>query len=184
MIDPVTSRYANALFSLAMGRGVLDAVSADVERLAREVGAPGVGDFYFDARVSIDARRLKIASVTQSMHELTKNFVNLLFDKRREEVLRNLSAAFHQRALDERGAAEGIVESARALGAGEIASLATAFGAELGKRVTLENKVTDDVLGGVRVIVGSQMIDRSLRGRLDGLKKKLGTAALPSLSEQ
>ena len=69
------------------------------------------------------------------------------------------------------------------LGAGEIASLATALGARLGKTVTLENRVADHVLGGVRVIVGSQMVDHSLRGRLDGMKKKLGSAALPSFSE-
>jgi F-type H+-transporting ATPase subunit delta len=117
------------------------------------------------------------------MNELTRNFVGLIFDKRREEVLRDLGEAFHRRLLDEQGAAEGYVESARPMGAGEIAELATAMGARLGKRVTLENRIVPDMIGGVRVIVDSKMIDFSLLGRLEGLRKKMLDAPLPALQE-
>ena len=176
MQDPVTNRYADALFGLAKSQGVLDAVSANVETLAREMSSTS-SDFYFDARVSIEARREKLRSTTTSMHGLTQNFVNLLFDKRREEVLRDLGTAFHRRALDERHAAEGVVESARLLGAAEISRVATAVGARLGKSVSLENRVTEEVLGGVRVTVlddegeiphHERVDDRGLRLRSKG----------------
>jgi F-type H+-transporting ATPase subunit delta len=183
MLDPVTSRYAEALFGLAKKDGTLDSVTADVGRLTRELSSPAVRGFFFDARVSVEERRQKLRVVTSSMHQLTRNFIDLLFDKRREEVLLGLGEAFHRQALDERNAAEGVVESARPIDATEIARLATALGAQLGKTVTLENRVTPDVLGGVRVIVGSQMVDHSLRGRLGGLAKQLQNAALPSMAE-
>ncbi len=180
MLDPVTTRYVEALFNLATREGVLDRVERDVEKLAGELTAPGVGEFYFDARLSQDARRLKIDSLLTSAHQLTKNFVHLLFDKRREDVLRNLGAAFHARALAERNTAEGVVESARPLGAGEIAQLAETLGRKLGKSVTLKNEIDPGLVGGVRVIVESKMLDRSVRGRLDGLRKKMEEAPLPS----
>ena len=183
MLDPVTNRYAEALFRLAKKQGALDAVRSDVERLARELASPSFGDFFFDAHVPLETRRQKIESYTVSMHELTRNFVGLLFEKRREEVLRDIGAAFHRRVLLDRGAAEGLVESARSLGAGEIAGLATALGAKLGKTVTLANRVVPELVGGVRVIVDSKMVDYSLRGRLDGLEKCLNAAPLPSLTE-
>ncbi|HED65740.1 MAG TPA: ATP synthase F1 subunit delta [Planctomycetes bacterium] len=183
MLDPVTHRYAEALFCLARDEGVFDAVRADVERLGREVNADGVGDFFFDARVSIETRREKMHALTKTMHPFVQNFVNLLFDKRREEVLRGLAEAFKAMALEEAGAAEGVVESARPLGAAEIAELEAGLGKKLGKRLSLENRIRPELLGGVRVIVGSKMVDHSLLGRLDGLKKGLLNAPLPSLAE-
>ena len=183
MIDPVTSRYAEALFGLAKKRGALDAVCADVERLAGQLAAPGAAELYFDARVPVEKRREGLVALAASMHELTRNFVALVVDKRREEVLTGLGAAFRRRLLEDKGAAEGVVESARPLGEPEIARLAASLSKHLAKDVTLTNEVNPAVVGGVRVIVGSQMIDGSIRGRLDGLKKRMAVAALPSLTE-
>ena len=61
MLDPVTVRYAEALFRLAKSKGELDGVSKDVERFAGELARPGVAEFVFDARVSLETRREKIA---------------------------------------------------------------------------------------------------------------------------
>lgn len=183
MQDPVTTRYTEALFGLARASSSLDSVEGDVRRLAAELDAPDTAAFFFDARISIETRREKIEPLLAGMHELTRNFVHLLFDKRREEVLRELGAAFHRRMLQERGAAEGVVESAHALQGGEVQRLETAMGALLKKQVTLENRVTAELLGGVRVIVENRMIDNSLKGRLEGLKKRMLEAPLPSIQE-
>ena len=85
MLDPVTNRYAEALFSLAVREGVMGEVRSDVERLGRECSHPGVAEFFCDARVSLETRREKAAALTGSMHTLVQNFVNLLFDKHRED---------------------------------------------------------------------------------------------------
>lgn len=183
MLDPVTIRYTDAIFHLAKSEGVLDAVRVDVEKMSAELAAPGVADFFFDATVPIDERREKFESILGGMHQLSRNFVHLLFDKRREDVLRNLGEAFHRCLLDEENTAEGIVESARPLGSGEIAELAVSLGARLGKRVTLENRIVDGMIGGVRVIVENRMIDFSLQGRMDGLRKRLLEVPLPSPQE-
>jgi len=183
MLDPVAHRYAEALFSLAKKRGVLADVQRDVERIATEFSHPNVASYLLDARVPSGERRKRLDPVLTGMHELTRNFVGLVFDKRRESLLRSFGDAFHARVLDERGAAEGVVESARALDGAEIDRLARSVGAKLGKTVSLQNKVTPDLLGGVRVIVGSRMVDHSLSGRLGGLKKRMLDAPLPSLAE-
>jgi len=183
MLDPVTNRYAEALFNLAKRDGVLDAIRRDVESLTRTIEDPTARASLLDARIAIDKRRTMAESLVTGMQDLVRSFVLLLFDKRREQVLTGLGAAFHQRALDERGAAEGVVESARALGASEIAQLAQAFGRRLGKEISLENRVVPDLLGGVRVIVESKMIDHSILGRLEGLRKTMLKAPLPNLQE-
>ena len=178
-VGPVTARYAEALFNLAKREGVLDQVERDVERIAAEFATPGVGSFFLDARVSVEARRQKMGSLLQGMHPLTQNFVGLLFDKRREEVLQTLGEAFRSRALAERNTVEGVVQTARPLGASEVSGLAGSLGTSLGKTVVLENEIRPELIGGARVIVQSRMLDRSVAGRLEGLRKRMENAPLP-----
>ena len=56
----------------------------------------------------------------------------------------------------------------------------TRLGGELGKTVRLSQRVAPDLLGGVRVFVGSRMIDGSAVGRLEGLRRQLLDAPLPT----
>src|SRR5437867_1607733 len=101
MIDPVTSRYAEALFGLARARGALEAVRADVARLAGELREGGRLAFVFDERLPLETRKKRVAEPLSGSHPFTQNFVGLVLDKRRVEVLRHLGAAFHRRDLDE-----------------------------------------------------------------------------------
>jgi len=183
MIGPVASRYAEALFRLAKTRGVLEAVRADVERLAVAARADGPLARVFDERLALDSRRALARQETASANPLVQDFVELLFDKRRIEVLRELGQAFHRRLLEERGAAEGVVESARPLGEEDLVALARALGPRLGKTLTFTNRTVPELMGGVRVLVGSSMIDASVRGRLEGLRKDLMAAPLPERSD-
>ena len=98
--------------------------------------------------------------------------------KRREQVLSGLGAAWRRRSLSERGAVEGIVQSARELGSGEVAELALALGRTLGKDVQLENQVVPDLVGGVRVFVDNRMLDCSVQGRLASLRQRMLSAPL------
>jgi len=183
MFDPVTSRYTDALFGLARSRGVLADVQNDVARLAAELESPGVGSFFFNERIPVEERRSRIQPLVRDMHPLVGNFVNLLFDKRREEVLRDLGPAFRRRVLEESGAAEGVVETARPIDAAEIDRLAGAVGKRLGLTVTLQNHVRPELMGGLRVVVGSRMLDSSYSGRLESLRKRMLDAPLPTSSE-
>ena len=178
MIDPVTTRYAEALFNVARSGGALDTVERDIERIAQGVDGPR-GAPLFDARLPLVARKAAAEALLTGSHELVRRFVELLFAKRREEVLRQLGLAFRRRWLQERNASEGVVESARPLGAAELGELARAMGARLSREVTLSNKIVPELLGGVRVTVENRMLDASLRGRLEGLAKRLYEAPMP-----
>ncbi len=179
MLDPVTVRWCGALFNIARRAGVLDQVSSDIERLGAELRSPAVRSFLFGGEAERGEKMAKLASLTGSFHQLTRNFVQLLFDRRRLEVLRGVAVAFRQRRLEESGVIEGIVESAHVLNAAEKDQLASMLGARLGKRVRLENRINPELVAGVRVFAGSHMIDRSVQGRMQGLRRKLLDAPLP-----
>ena len=168
----VTARYAGALFELARDKGALAQVQADVDRLTRE---PGLGAL-FDARVNEADRRKRIDALASKSSPLFSNFLKLLADKRRLEVLRDLPDAFRGCALADRGAVEGFVESPRPLGQGELAELQVSVKATLGKDVLLEQRINPDLIAGVRVFVDNRLIDQSASGRLEGLERRLRTA--------
>ena len=53
-------------------------------------------------------------------------------------------------------------------------------GEGVGKEVILTSRVNEELMAGVRVFVGSNMIDQSVQGRLEDLRKQLEAAPLPA----
>jgi len=176
--DPVTTRWTEALFTLAQRAGVVDEVGRDMQRLGEEVSGAGVRDFLLGGQVSRADKAAKLEGVLTSFHPFSRDFVRLCFDRRREEVLLSVSEAFRQRNLAERGVVEGVVECARPLDAAELSDLAADLGRRLGKEVSLRAQSNPELVGGVRVIVGASMIDQTVQGRLEGLRHRLQAARL------
>ena len=178
--DAVTTRYVEALYGLGLRTGTLDTIQGDVERLASTLDRPGVINLVLHPAKDRATRRSFLDESLTGASDTVRNFIDLLFDKRRESVLRNFGGAFRQRMLEASGVVEGVVTSARPLGAGELAELTVSLGASLGKEVRLSNEIDASLIAGVRVIVGSQMIDCSVAGRFDGIKRRMMDATLPS----
>jgi F-type H+-transporting ATPase subunit delta len=178
-LDPVTLRYSGALYNLAQRKGALPAVARDVDRLGRELAAPSLARMLENPRADKETKRKSLAPLIGDMHVLTQNCVNLLLDKGREAVLRKLALAFRRRELEERGAVQGIVESTRPLDHSDVQRLSEAIGARLGKQLLLENVIVPELIGGARVIAANRMVDMSVQGRLEGLRRKLMDASLP-----
>lgn len=175
----VTARWADALYNVAARAKAVDAVHQDTARLSNAVARPAVAAFFFGGGVSEAQRRAKLGGLLESLHPLTQKFVRLLFDRRRQEVLRGIGAAFHRRVLDARGEVEGTVESAHPLPEADVVAVAKKVGSMIGKGVKLRASVNPELIGGVRVLVGARMLDASLQGRLVGLRRRLMNAPLP-----
>ncbi|MEZ6016996.1 MAG: ATP synthase F1 subunit delta [Planctomycetota bacterium] len=176
----VTARWADALYNVAARANAIDEVRQDTVRLSVEVARPAVAAFFFGGGVSETRRKEKLGALLDSLHPLTRNFVRLLFDRRRQAVLQGIGAAFHRRVLEARGEVEGTLESAHPLPEAEVEAVAAKVGTLLGKGVRLRPVVNPELVAGVRVLVGARMLDASVQGRLAGLRHKLMTAPLPA----
>jgi len=177
--DAVTARYVEALFGLGVKSANLDTIKSDVDRLAASLARPGVLQLVLHPAKPRAIRRAAVEEGLAGASDVTRNFVDLLFDKRREGVLAGFGEAFRQRLLQASGVVEGVVSSARPLGSGELAELTVSLGSRLGKEVRLKNEIDPSLVAGIRVIVDSRMIDCSVSGRLIGIKRRMMNAALP-----
>lgn len=181
-VDAVTTRYTDAFFDLAVESGKLDEVKADVELLREAFAEPEVSAFLVNPRVSRSKKEAALAGFLEGLTPLTRNLVRLTLDRGREAVLLALPIAFRKRLLARRGATEGVVESARPLEDTEIARIAAVVGRELGKEVHLVNRVDPDLIGGVRVLCDFRLLDLSVRGRLQGMRRRLMQVRVPATS--
>ncbi|MCY2961785.1 MAG: F0F1 ATP synthase subunit delta [Planctomycetota bacterium] len=179
IVDAVTARWAGALYGLAAKQGVLSTVVADVERLGVEFARPEVRRVLQNPRIDAATRRGAVAACLRGAHVLTQNFVGLALDRGREEVLVGLSAAFRRRILLDAGQVEGFVETARPIDPADLARVASDFGRLLGQKLILKNRVVPELIGGARVIAGNRMLDGSVSGRLEGLRRRLQEVQLP-----
>lgn len=179
IIDPVTTRWAEALFEIAKKDGLLDEIQKDTARLSREVEPATVSAFFFGSSVSQSDRLQKMEPLIKELHPKTQNFVKLLFERRRQEVLKGIGEAFKKKVYAETGRIEGTVETPRELASDDMRALEASIGKRLGKTVVLSQTTKPELIGGVRVIVGARLFDASIKGRLEAMRERLLASPLP-----
>ena len=168
----LAGRYATALFQLARDERKLDAVGAgldglrdalrDSEDLRRLITSP---------LVSRDEALKAVRATAESMKldPITSNFLGVLAQNRRLGQLPAVIRAFNLLAAAHRGETTAEVTSARPLNDDQIAAIKTNLKGRIGRDVNVELSVDPAILGGLVVKVGSQMIDGSIRTKLNNL---------------
>lgn len=172
-IAGIAQRYATAIFELSRDDGSLDRVAADFAALKTLLAqSADLKRLVRSPLFSRDdqARAMKLVLDRAGASSLCSNFVLLLARKRRLFALSGIIRAFEGLLAKHRGEIEAEVTSARALSPAETAALETALNAKLGRRPRLSTHVDPRLLGGLKVKLGSRMIDTSLRTKLDGLR--------------
>lgn len=168
----LSGRYAVALFDLARDSNSLDTVAASLASLKAAIAESA--DFrglINNPVLSRDAAGKTIAAVAASMgtDALTKNFLGVLAQNRRLSQLPAIIRAYETLLSNHKGEVRAEVTSAHPLDAGQITALQQNLRTRVGREVALDAKVDPAILGGLVVKIGSQMIDSSIRTRLNSL---------------
>ena len=100
---------------------------------------------------------------------ITTNFLSVLATNRRLNQLPQIIRAFRTLAARHRGEAAAEVTSAHPLTDEQVGELKQQLRARMGRDVSVDLSVDPDLLGGLVVRIGSQMIDSSIRTRLNTL---------------
>jgi F-type H+-transporting ATPase subunit delta len=168
----LAGRYATALFGLARDEKQIDAVTRSLESL--EAALSDSTDFRALVTSPLisrgdAARAVRALTPTLGVDPITANFLGVLADNGRLGQLKSMIKIFRQLAAKDRGETTAEVTSARPLDDDQVASLKANLKARLGRDVAIEAKVDPEILGGIIVRLGSQMIDSSIRTKLNTL---------------
>jgi F-type H+-transporting ATPase subunit delta len=171
----VLRRYAVALLELASKAGAVDRVQRDLSALAETIASQeGLAEHLASPRVTrAQKAKLLSAALGAGKRDLVRSTVLLLVDKGRAGLVPELASVFDEAAREASGQAVAQVTSAVPLDAELRGRLIERLCAVSGRKITVEERVDAELLGGLRVLIGSRMIDGSVKRRLDELRVRL-----------
>ena len=180
MSAAVASRYARALVDVIFDPKVQSITSeqALVELKSFKAmldSSSDLGSILLSPAVAPARKRAVIARFAEMLPlaKIIRNFLYVIIDHRRTAMLGTILEAI-QTQLDERmGIARAEISSALTLGDSDKVRIQESLERRTGKKVHGNFTVNPDLIGGVMVRVGSTIYDGSVRGTLDGLRKKL-----------
>ncbi|MDB5100795.1 MAG: synthase subcomplex delta subunit [Cyanobacteria bacterium RYN_339] len=173
----IADRYADAIFQAALPQGAdtlqtIDGNLADVAAMFKDNA-----DLARLWKHPVVKRADKQALVRQlfggKIHPLALNLLLLLVDKKRGVIFGQVQQAFRTRYNALRQRATIKVTSALPLDAAQVESLRHEFATKLSKEVQVDTAVDPALIGGVVVQIEDQVIDGSIRGRLEALRMSL-----------
>ena len=175
----VAARYAQALFDLAKDQGAVAAVEADL-RSFKSMHAESADLRLLLASPAFGAedkgKGLDAVAAKAGFTPLTRKFIGLMAANRRATALPAAITAFEALAAAARGAVAAEVTTAVALTAAQQKGLQAALRQALGKDPEITTRVDPQILGGLKVRVGSRLYDASVRSKLDSLRFALKRA--------
>jgi F-type H+-transporting ATPase subunit delta len=168
----LAGRYATALFELARDERQLDTVGASLLTVRDGLrDSPELRELTTSPLVGRDEAlgAVRAAATAMRVDPITANFLGVLAQNRRLGQLGNVIRFFGLLAAQHRGETTAEVTSAHPLDDDQVAALKANLKSRLGRDVAVDLTVDPTILGGLVVKVGSQMIDGSIRTKLNTL---------------
>lgn len=158
--------YAEALFRVAR-TGNLAAWSDLVSEMAAVAALPDVMAFAGNPKLA-DRQIVEtfLSLLKSNVPGEAKNFVGMLVENGRLTLLPEIGAQFHALENAAQGAADAEITSAFELTDAQVKDLVAALEKKLGRKLNPSVKVDGALIGGVRVAVGDEMLDISVRAKL------------------
>jgi len=169
------STYAEALFGAAREKDELERVLDDLREFCRALReSEELALFFYGEQIPEREKRRAIEALTEGMSPLTTNFLKVLCDNRREEILEDVLRRYEEMVEDHLGRIEVEVVTATEL-SGEMQErirerIARVLG---GREVILRTSVDPEILGGAVFRFKDRLVDSSIRGRLEGLREAM-----------
>ncbi len=115
-----------------------------------------------------------ISGVAKSkLPDAAKNFLRAVIDNGRISVLPEIASQFRALKNAQGGSSDATVYSAFALDAGALGDLLATLEKRFGKKLNLTVELQPELIGGVRVVVGDEVLDTSVKARLEQMKAAL-----------
>ena len=172
----LAGRYASALFDLARDQKQIDAVSRSLDTLNQALADSREFDqLVVSPLVDRDDAGRAFAAVAAELNldPITTNFLGVLARNGRKGQLRQVIRLFRQLSAEHRGETTAEVVTAHPLSDDQIAALKAQLRTRAGRDVAIDARTDPQILGGLIVKLGSQMIDASLKTKLNRLAQAM-----------
>jgi F-type H+-transporting ATPase subunit delta len=169
------STYAQALFGATREREELEETLENLKEFVDALHeSEELRSFFYGVQIPEGQKRRAIDALTEEMTSSTTNFLKVLVDNGRTEILEEVLPRYEDLVTEYQGKVEVEFVTAIELSDETLDRVRSRLGEILdGREVVLETNVDSDLVGGAVFRFGETRIDGSVRGRLQGLRETM-----------
>ncbi len=166
--------YAEAAFKLAREKNQLEAWSQMLRLLDLLVQDASVARCISDPNVSTEQLQGLILGICgEQLDGAGRNFVQALEQNNRLALLPEIRAMFEALRLEHEGELEAEIHSAFAIDDAQVAQLVKKLESKYQRKVRAQVSVDAKLIGGIKIVVGDNVVDATVRGKLDAMSAAL-----------
>ena len=164
--------YADAMFKASTAN--LLATSQWLDEVAALASDAQLLHFASNPNAAVkQLRDLLTVSAAPPVAALADNFLHELIDNGRLSALPEIAAQFRKHMNAQSGASDAVLYSAFAVDAQSLDSVRQTLEKRFGRKLHLTVQIQEDLIGGVRIAVGDEVLDTSVKARLEQMKVAL-----------
>ncbi len=164
--------YAEALFGASAAD--LNAASSWIDELAAVAADPQMLQFADNPKISDEQVFQVFAGVVKSnMPEAAKNFLRTVIDNNRLAALPEIAAQFRALKNARSGSSDAVVYSAYPMDGAALADVSALLEKRFGRKLNVSVELDESLIGGIRAVVGDEVLDTSVKARLQQMKVAL-----------
>ena len=171
-----SERYSLALFDVSKEAGELEKVEADVKNFRSLYdNSLELKNFIQNPTYTIETQNkiLSLLSEKLSFSKNLKNFFSLLIKKRRIFFVKKIVESFLRLCSKKRGEIKASLISSKELSKVELENISEELSSSMGSTIKFDYKVDQDLIGGLKLQLGSFMIDTSIKNQLKKYEQEM-----------
>tara|TARA_B100000575_G_scaffold157071_1_gene125405 strand:+ start:280 stop:837 length:558 start_codon:yes stop_codon:yes gene_type:complete len=171
-----SERYSRALFEVSNEANELEKVESDIKHFQSLLGSSKeIKNFIHNPTQSKDNQKnvVKLISEKINFSKNLKNFIFLLIDKRRIFFVEKIINSFLKLCSLKRGEVKAALISSKELSETELEKISKDLSSSMGSTIKFDYKVDKDLIGGLKLQLGSFMIDTSIKNKLKKYEQKM-----------
>ena len=177
-MEELAEVYSRALFQAAVENGELDEIQQQLAAWSDALGeSKNLQTFFFSPRFSPAEKKDAIRRIIVGGNEYFLNFLELLAERHRLPAVFRIRRDFDALWREEHKLLPVEVTSAIELDDALVRSIGDRIEERTGRQIELTSRVDPDIIGGLVLRVGNKVLDASVHGRLERLRRQLTRAA-------
>ena len=177
-MQEIAEVYARSLFEVAQEHDVLDDVHDQLGEFADALDeSRDLQVFFFSPYFSSEEKKEAIGKVVSGADERFVRFLELLAERHRMPVIFRIRRVLDGLWAEENRLLPVTITSAVELDKATVGRIRKQIEEETGRRTELTTTVDPEVLGGLAMRVGNMVMDGTVRGRLERLRREVAKAA-------
>ena len=168
-----SERYSRALFEVASETKEIDKVESDLRNFQSLFNSSSeIKNFIQNPTKSINTQNSFINLLTEKLgfSKNLKNFFLLLVEKRRIFFVKKIFESFLKLCSKKRGEIKASLISSKELSTTELDEISKDLSKSMGSTIKFDYKVDKELIGGLKLQLGSFMIDTSIKNKLKKYK--------------